>query len=373
MASLRFPDPLCRFHRFPGIDSGTLCRQASPAPGPVERLSLWPDLYDPRFFPAALGLSDAITAADRAEFAVIGKMGALDRHGRPYHTVNSYLSDRTCYFGSPFAYAAFAAESDAELGRTRWIGKRGIRTLGSMLEFGKHIERQRIFYRWVRKAYKNKYGHDKNVPELIRRGMSDELAKKIAEVRGSIRVRRAHEQHFKTGGFNPRPVKLCGCYRLGTLSKHATGMAVDIDDTANAQFKAEDWQSIEEFVGRRVMRFGRWKSESDAEALWTDIREVNDLFMKRVASEVRRIERERNERKVEVATAQGAAMAADPSWVAPPLHAVLGERFQALSPWAHRGFFHLPLELVLELHFRGFVWGATFHDNVDLHHFELEE
>jgi len=35
------------------------------------------------------------------------------------------------------------------------------------------------------------------------------------------------------------------------------------------------------------------------------------------------------------------------------------------------GFFHLPLELVLELHAHGFTWGATFPDP-DLHHFELD-
>jgi hypothetical protein len=97
-------------------------------------------LYEPGFFPAALGLSEAITPADKAEFRVIQKMGVCDRRGRPYHTVNSYVSDRTLYFGPPAAYAAFSAESDAELAKTRWTGKKRTRTLRAMLEFGKHLD-----------------------------------------------------------------------------------------------------------------------------------------------------------------------------------------------------------------------------------------
>jgi hypothetical protein len=57
----------------------------------------------------------------------------------------------------------------------------------------------------------------------------------------------------------------------------------------------------------------------------------------------------------------------------PPLEKILGEHFARLSPWVKTGFFHLPLELVLELHAHGFTWGAGFSTNVDLHHFELDE
>jgi len=373
MGTLRQQGPLCQFHGFSGIDSGTTCRHASPAPGPVDGLSLWPEIYNPGFLPAALGLSEAITRADKAEFAVIQKMGVCDRGGRPYHTVNSYISDRTLYFGSPEDYTTFAAESDAELAGTKWKGKKRTRTLRSLLEFGDHLDRERIFYRWVRKAYKDKYGRDANVPELIRKGMSDELARKIAEVRGSIRVRKAGEQDFHTGGFNPRPMKLCGRYRLGTLSKHATGMAVDIDDEANAQFNARDWAFIEHFVHKHVVRKGRWKTEADAQGLWEDIQEVNDLFVKKIASELLRMEETRAAGAAQAAVAHGSAAPHSHAKSKSPLREILGKHFTNLSLWSKSGFFHLPLDLVLELHFRGFVWGATFHGNVDLHHFELKE
>jgi hypothetical protein len=380
MASPRFPGPLCRFHLLKEIDSGTLCRQSSPIPGPMGGLSVWPELYEPGFLPAALGLSEAITDSDKAEFAIIKKMPVYDHKRRPYRSVNSYVADRTLYFGPPSAYETFAAESDAELANTKWVRKKHTRTLRSMLEFGKNTQQQQIFYRWVRKAYINKYGDDVDVPELIRKGMSQELADKIAEVRGSIRVKKAHEEQFKAGGFNPRPIKYNHHYLLGTLSEHATGMAVDIDDAQNAQLTIEEWKFIETLTGKKVNRSGRWGTESAAEGLWKDIKEINDLFVKKVATEVQRIEKERAEKAAKEKEAaeksktagSPAAHAAPAKKLKPSLEEVLGKHHTSLTNWTKSGFFHLPLELVLELHAHGFTWGATFSTNVDLHHFELD-
>ena len=67
------------------------------------------------------------------------------------------------------------------------------------------------------------------------------------------------------------------------------------------------------------------------------------------------------------------ARAAKPKKPVLALEEVLGKQYDRLSPWATKGFFHLPLELVLELHFHGFTWGATFSTNVDLHHFQLDD
>ena len=297
MASLRLRGPQCRYRLLTEIDSGTLCRQASPTPGPVGGLSLWPELYAPGFLSAALGMADAITDADKAEFEVIKKMPVYDHRRRPYRTVGSYVSDRTLYFGPPSAYASFAAESDAELANTKWVGKKRTRTLRSMLEFGNNIQKQNIFYRWVRKAYKRKYGNEVNVPELIRKGMSQKLADEIAEVRGSIRLKKIHDEHFQAGGFNPRPIKYHHHYLLGTLSEHATGMAVDIDDKQNAQLTVEEWKFVETLVGKHVSRSGRWTTEAAAESLWKDINEVNDLFVKKIADEIQRIEKARTEKE----------------------------------------------------------------------------
>jgi len=377
MATSRFPGPQCRYRLLPEIDNGTLCRQTSPVPGRIDGPSLWPELHVPDFLPAALGMSDAITDADRAEFAVIKKMPVRDARGRPYHSVNRYVADRTLYFGPPSAYVAFAVESDAELADTKWQSKKRTRTLRSMVEFSHASEtrQQQIFYRWVRQAYKKKYGGDVNVPELIRKGMSQELAEKIAAVRGSIRVKSIHDDQFHAGGFNPRPIKIAHHYRLGTLSEHGTGMAVDIDDKQNAQFTGEEWKFIEELVGKHVGRSGRWAAEADAEGLWNDIKAVNDLFIEKVAAEVKRIERERAEKEEKSKQGPGkpdSTHSAKAEKPVPPLQQVLGKHFNSLSPWASSGFFHLPLELVLELHAHGFTWGASFPD-IDLHHFQLDK
>jgi hypothetical protein len=282
-------------------------------------------------------------------------------------------------------YAAFAAESDAELADTKWVRRKRTFTLRSMVEFDKGSQgrQQQIFYRWVRKAYKRKYGDDVNVPELIRRGMSQKLADEIKAVRGSIRVKKAHEEQFHAGGFNPRPIKYDHHYLLGTLSEHATGMAVDLDDKQNPQLTVPEWEFIEKLVGKSVVRSGRWATEAAAEGLWKDIKEVSDLFVKKLASEVRRIEKDRAEK--EKAAQAGAKKpdagvpalkgppAAKPPSAKSPLEEVLGTHFKSLSHWSTTGFFHLPLELVLELHAHGFTWGATFSSNVDLHHFQIDE
>jgi hypothetical protein len=378
MAHLSSPGPQCRFRFSLGIDDGTLCRQASPIPGPVGCHSLWPELYEPGFLPAALGMAEAITDADKAEFAIIKKMHVLDHSRRPYANVGSYVSDRTLYFGSPALYAAYAAESDAELSSTKWVSKKHTRSLRSMLEFSHNLHQQQIFYRWVRKAYQRKNGNDVNVPELIRRGMSQELANKIIAVRGSIRVKKIHDEEFKAGGFNPRPVKYAHSYLLGTLSEHGTGMAVDIDDTQNAQLTLDEWKFIETLTGKYVVRSGRWGTEDGAGSLWKDIKEVNDLFVKKVAAEVLRIEKERTEKakaeseKQKTAAGVAAVPVAKPKKQLSPLEEILAINYKSLSPYVKTGFFHLPLELVLELHAHGFTWGAGFGTNVDLHHFELD-
>jgi len=387
MGSLRPPGSTCTFSLFTDINDGTLCRQPSPVPGPASGFSLWPELYEPGYLAAAIGLDSAISESDKAEFAIVKKMPVYDHRRQAYRSVNSYVADRTRFFGSPFTYATFAAESDAELAGTKWVRKKKTRTLRSMLEFGHNTKQQQIFYRWVRKAYMDKYGNDINVPELIRKGMSQELADKLAEVKGSIRVKKIHAEQFQAGGFNPRPIKYDHHYLLGTLSEHGTGMAVDIEDGQNAQLTIEEWKFIETLAGKKDLTRKRWKTEAEAEALWKDIKEVNDLFVKKVASEVQRIVKERAEQekkdkadkekadkeKAGSGTPKPAAAAVPPRKQVPPLKEVLGKHYDSLAKWTASGFFNLPLELVLELQAHGFTWGATFSTNVDLHHFEIDQ
>jgi hypothetical protein len=377
MASWRYPGPQCHYRLLDSLDSGTNSLMTTRPPGCLGNLSLWPDLYSPGFIQAALGNPDSITGADKEEYETIKKMPVLDSKRRAYKTINQYVSDRTLYFGSPSTYQSFALESDTELTNTEWKyvwkKKEHTRTLRSMIEFNNKPKQQLIFYRWVRKAYKKKYGDDADVPELIKKGMSKELEDKIKEVRGSIRVKKIHDEGFHQGGFNPRPIKFNHHYMLGTLSDHATGMAVDIDDEHNPQLTTEEWKFIEDLAGKHISRSGRWKTEKDAEGLWNDIHEMSDLFVKKVASEVKRIEKERAEKEKAAKDKPAAAHPGTPPKVATPLQELLGKHYGNLSPWVESGFFHLPLELVLELHVHGFTWGATFGTNVDLHHFQLDQ
>ena len=52
--------------------------------------------------------------------------------------------------------------------------------------------------------------------------------------------------------------------------------------------------SSRRLVGKHVVRSGRWTTETAAEGLWNDIKKVNDLFVEKVAAEVKRIEKERD-------------------------------------------------------------------------------
>jgi hypothetical protein len=383
MAPWRYPGPQCQYRLLDELDRGTSCRSCSRPPCFTGNLSLIPDFHSPGFIQAALGNPAVITDADKAEFAIVKKMPVMDRRRRAYRTINNYVSDRTLYFGSPSTYQLFALESDTELATTEWKYRKKTQTLGSTLppEFSHKLKQQQIFYRWVRKAYKLKYGDDADVPSLIHKGMSKELEKRIQEVRGSIRVKKIHDEGFHAGGFNPRPIKFNHHYLFGTLSDHATGMAVDIDDKKNPQLTLEEWNFIEQLVGKDIKRSGRWETEEDAEGLWDDISEMSNLFVKRVAAEVNRIEKERAE-KAKADKEKAAKQMLDKSEpthaekstkVVPPLHEILGPHLKNLSPWVNSGFFHLPLDLVLELHAHGFTWGATFSTNVDLHHFQIDE
>ncbi len=342
-------------------------------------VSLMPELRSPELVHSLMGgICMIITDEDRAEFAVVQKMPVYDRRRRAYLDIESYVADRSLFFGGTSAYRAFSAESDEELASTQWVRAKRTRTLRSMIEFNKkHEERkQQIFFRWVRKAYREKYGPSVNVPELIRRGMSQELADKIASIRGSVRVKGIKQEKFRAGGFNPRPIKYNHHYLLGTLSEHGTGMAVDIEDKDNPQFTLAEWDSIQKIAGRAFARSGRWKTEAAAEALWKDFKLSNDQFTANVKSGIQRIEKERAQK----AKADEGRSAKPPAASLPsaqrtqtPIREVLGAHHEALSPWVSRGFLCLPLDLVLELHAQGFVWGATFGSNVDLHHFELPE
>jgi|GEM_PF-3006418 len=304
----------------------------------------------PAAAPAEAPAAPALSVADLAEFELLkGKITD--------GSAAAYIRHRDEFFGSAAAYQSYAEIADAELDGTK--GLRG------RIEFTKQPEAQTVFYRWVRKAYENAGVSD--IPGLINRGASEELKTALAA------VKEGYGKPFRSGGFNPRPMKSAKYqYRLGTISEHALGKAIDIEAGSNPIISKADWAWIETMAGKSADRArSRW--ENTPEALWRDINEINTLFVAKITAEVERIT---VERAAAAAVAPAPAPAPKPKkkgkkGKAPPTP--LDEVFKghaALKQWA-AGFFTLDWALVEQLHAQNFVWGATFSSSVDLHHFEL--
>lgn len=316
--SHRIPGFVCQIRSWYEMDDGTLVRWASPPPGLSAKTEL------------------TVTDEDKAEFKLLkGKITDPD--------AGAYVKHRDEFFGSRAAYAAFAIESDKELNDTKNLRK--------LIEL--KGDAQTVFYRWVRKAYHNSGVTD--VPAMIKRGTSQKLADELAK------VKLAYGQKFQAGGFNPRPKKSAKYqYRLGTISEHATGNAIDVESGTNPILSKSDWDFLQKFTGKKVdLTLDRWKKEP--EAVWQDVKDVSDEFVKKLAAEIKRVEAEQK-------TAPKPTKPASTS--STPAEAVLGKHV-GLQKHAS-GFFTLELKLVSLLHEHGFRWGATFYPgSVDLHHFEL--
>ena len=136
-------------------------------------------------------------------------------------------------------------------------------------------------------------------------------------------------------------------FELGTISKHSTGKAVDVDDKRNPTLSLAQWTHIEMSTEKTVDRsLSRWKKHP--EDLWKDIDDISTSFSKLKHPEMLKDlqKRQKNGEK----------------------H--IDELIALHTKWAE-GFFHLGRELVLAFHEQGLIWGATFSNQVDLHHFEL--
>jgi hypothetical protein len=148
-------------------------------------------------------------------------------------------------------------------------------------------------------------------------------------------------------------------YCLGTISEHALGNAIDIEVKYNAILSSNDWVFIETFTGKTVNRSpARWAD--DPKGLWNDIKELNQLFVQKLATETERVAAEQK---------QAPDSASGPSQAPTPTDIVLDEH-PGLKRWKD-GFFNLDWPLVELLHKNGFIWGATF-KSADLQHFELD-
>jgi hypothetical protein len=166
----------------------------------------------PAAAPVPTATSVTITDVDKAEFALLkNKIADAD--------VTAYVKHRNQVFGSTAAYLVYAAIADAELDNTKGLRRR--------VELRNNPAAQTVLYRWLRKAYETQAGVS-DVPGLIKQGMSKELQAAMEKVKA------AYGQTFRYGGFNPRPKKNAKYrFRLGTVSEHGLGQAVDIEASKN--------------------------------------------------------------------------------------------------------------------------------------------
>jgi hypothetical protein len=285
---------------------------------------------------------------------------AYDRFGNNgwVLAVERYISDRDNFIGwgpSADAYLAAAiAELDADNAKLR----------GSILPSSdgrkKHPntwrEAQNIFYMWVRRGYDKalaKRNVTVSIPALIGMGTNQRLRDALKQVVSDYGMNFPQQADLVA-----RPIKLNGNFKLGTLSDHAFGRAVDISPETNAQLTKDQWTAISNLTGKALDEATRkQKWDSAPEELHRLIGEFSAAFVAKLAELVKA------QADANAKNPLSAAIAADKN-----LKALSKARFE-FSRWQN-GFFNLEWNLVKELHEEGLVWGAVF-KNPDLHHFEL--
>jgi hypothetical protein len=293
------------------------------------------------------------------------------KKGKKQYRVDEYVKDRDTFFGTSKEYAAYKTNASTELDADKGKLRKYIEPPPAVRK--KHADwdkAQDVFYAWVRKAYENQLGSDVDIPKLIKSQMSEKLKAALKQVKLD------YGKEFQAGGFNPRPMKLSGAYRLGTISEHAVGTAIDIEDATNAQIESAIWKAILAFTGKSLSHAtaqSHWKTAP--RQLYDAVKAINDEFVAKLAKTIKettdsvtKAAAAPNATKEQKATGEAAKKDALAVAIAqnPQLKAI-GAPF--LKRWQN-GFMSLPWELVKELHEEGFVWGATF-GNPDLHHFEL--
>jgi hypothetical protein len=280
---------------------------------------------------------------------------AVRRNGRWFFRVEAYLRLRDQYIAPGPAYSDYLELCRSELN----TNKNALRNVLEPPKNGRTRKEpdwalaQDVFYAWVRRGYQKALGNRVDIPALIKAGSSDELKAALDRVQVNTGM------HFKKGGSNPRPMKKDGHYRLGTISDHAFGTAVDIEAEHNAQIDRTKWHFIEVYTG--LMLDARTRTQlarSNPQELHRRLVAFNDAFVEKL----RRAVAAQTAAGLSEKDATNAAIAAD---------AQLKHIAGFVREW-HGGFFNLPWALVKELHAAGFEWGAAF-STADLHHFQLPD
>jgi len=311
---------------------------------------------------------------------VFGGVRASKESGQSYtffkkrkkqYRVKEYVRDRNNFFGSAEQYKTYKEnarqELEAENGKLRKYIEPPPATRKNVTDWK---DAQDVFYSWTRKAFQKQVGDQADFPKVIKTHKSEKLEKALAQVRSD------YEKAFKSGGFNPRPMKLGGAYRLGTISDHAFGTAVDIEDATNAQIPRNVWLSILKFTGKSLNHstaLAKWKSAP--KELHDAITEINNEFVSRLAKLTEETIDAAEKKAARPNATQEDKLKAK-TVKANPLEALMAadENLKKIGlPFLQRwqnGFFNLPWDLVKELHEEDLLWGATF-TNPDLHHFQL--
>jgi len=284
-----------------------------------------------------------------------GQSYAQNADGTRIYSVALYLYDRERFFGSTQAYKDYRdialKELEADRGLLRDKLEPNIRQRPNLRRWK---EAQICFYAWVRKAFEKRLGGDDKIVGIIRLGSSKAIKTAL------LQVGKDYTGTFAKEESNPRPIKVNGGYKLGTLSDHALGDAVDIDSGKNAQITPNQWTGIEAYTSKtltKATRESQWKM--NPQALHATFVEINAEFVRLLGLDIE---------------AQAAAgVARDDKTMAAALVkananlAKIGEDF--LKKWKN-GFFAMPWALLKEFHEEKLLWGAVF-ATIDLHHFEV--
>lgn len=391
--ALRYCDSLGLGLTLESLDDGTLCRACTPLPC-VAGFHLLPGGLQLRSEFLKYSPAEYVQhLEDEHEFKVLThKVRVVKASGVKFKGLDDYVAYRTKYFGSAREYKDIAAQSDKELRESKLTSRKGkIITLRSRLDEkfqGKDMdEAANYFYRWVRQQYLLEFGGDKGftgVPAFIFRGRSD----KLDEALKGVKFRDA-----QYGGFNPRPIKAKikkdAYYKLGTLSDHADGLAIDIEAQDNPQISISAWAFIEKFTKKSSSvqwREAQWISAPGV--LWQYVQDLSDSFAAKCGKQEALLrEQEEKQREEEKKKAAGGgptgtakvAPAGAPAPKAASQHdqerfkrKILGDYYKELNEYTG-GFFTLEKDLVEALREHGLTWGATFglHSAIDLMHFEL--
>jgi hypothetical protein len=283
---------------------------------------------------------------------------------KPFVDLDDYIAFRNAFFGSAADYWQFALVSDREFQENRrllisqlpnpWKKRRSIPAAASQWHY--------YYYRWLRRAYIVDGTPAEDVIDVIKGGLDPEMVAKLKQVRAVYKLIDPGAT-LTASPFVPRAMKTP--HRLGTVSNHGYGTALDINSADNPDLNRQTWQKLKNYAGKPTIDRSESRYWSDPKALWSDIHELNRLVVEKT--------RLRGDAAWAVAKVQNAA---DPKRAKSEADVRKKSRKEAAATVdlgndkLLDGFFTLDWELVVLLHGQGFKWGATFSNTVDLHHFE---